>query len=315
MYALIQKALSLWGLQGAACEFVAGRENRVYRVSCDAGRYALRLRRPGYRSRSELLSELQWLEALYDAGLSVPRPVRTLSGAPIEHIDAHFIDVITWLDGPPLGRSGQLLALDGPETVFHGLGIQIANLHKACDAWTPPADFVRCEWNVDGLLGDAPLWGRFWDNPMLDRETGQLLTRFRQRALRDLRTHAGNLDYGLIHADLVRENVLLDGPDLHLIDFDDGGYGYRLFDIATALIKNCNEPRYAELKEALVAGYRHVRPLDTGPLDLFLALRAVTYVGWIVPRMHEDGAAERNSRFIASARRLCSHFLDTPEIL
>ena len=81
-----------------------------------------------------------------------------------------------------------------------------------------------------------------------------------------------SLDMGLIHADLVRENVLVNGSDLYFIDFDDGGFGYRLFDVATALLKNRAEPNYADLQTALIDGYRSLRALDTTQLDLFLAL-------------------------------------------
>ena len=33
--------------------------------------------------------------------------------------------------------------------------------------------------------------------------------------------------------DLVRENVMVDGDKLQLIDFDDGGFGFNLYDLAT----------------------------------------------------------------------------------
>ena len=184
----------------------------------------------------------------------------------------------------------------------------MARFHLACDAWDRPSGFKRCLWDAEGLLGDSPRWGRFWDNPTLDVITRDLLTEFRKKARYDLA--ALSLDTGLIHADLVRENVLLDGDTLRLIDFDDGGFGYRLFDVATALLKNRGEPNYSALQKALLDGYQSVRPLDMEPLDLFLALRAVTYVGWIVPRMEERGAQVRNTRFIKDAQDLCGAYLE-----
>lgn len=308
----LAKALALWGHETAVCTFVAGRENRVYHVRTDSGDFALRLKRPGYRTRAELLSELQWLEAMDRAGLSVPQPQPSLSGALLEEVDGLQVDLIGWLSGQPLGRSRDPLKLDDAQATFRALGAEMAKLHAACDAWQAPETFSRCHWDLDGLLGEAPLWGRFWDNPTLDGETAGLLTEFRETARRDLADRADALDFGLIHADLVRENVMLDGPALRMIDFDDGGYGFRLFDIATALLKNMAEPDFAQLKAALLEGYQAVRPLDIQALDLFMALRAVTYVGWIVPRMEEDGAPARNVRFINHARELCSQYLEQP---
>ncbi len=94
-----------------------------------------------------------------------------------------------------------------------------------------------------------------------------------------------------------------------MIDFDDGGYGFRLFDIATALVKYLDQPDYAALKDALTQGYLSVRPLDPAPLDLFMAIRAATYVGWNIERINEDGAAARNARFVATARDLARAYL------
>ena len=303
----IEQALALWGMSGARCDFIAGRENRVYKVVHEGAAYALRFKRPGYRDIAELTAELDWLAEMARAGLGVPAPRPSRNGKLLECIDGQFVDMITWLTGTPLGRSRKPLALPDPVRTFSDLGTEMARLHLACDSWTKPQGFTRCRWDDEGLLGDTPLWGRFWENPRLDRATRAMLLDFRGQATRALA--ALKLDFGLIHADLVRENVMIDGTDLHLIDFDDGGYGYRLFDVATALLKNRAEPNYPALKEALLDGYHSVRPLDMTHLDLFLALRAVTYVGWIVPRMEEDGSPVRNARFIKDAQELCGAWL------
>lgn len=309
MTELVSEALALWGLESAEFTFVTGRENQVYRVTTQAGDFALRIRRPGLRSDAELLSELQWLDAMDHAGLSVPRPHPSLSGALLETVGRRRVDMVGWLSGRPLGRTRVPLDIKAPETVFHNLGREMARLHLACDAWQRPNGFTRCHWDAEGLLGDAPLWGRFWENPTLDQPTRSLLERFRDEARQVLDVKAAGLDYGLIHADLIRDNVIVDGPVIRMLDFDDGGFGFRLYDIATALIKNLSEPNFNDLKAALIAGYRDLRPLDTTLLDLFLGLRAVAYIGWIVPRMEEDGSPVRNARFIKDAQDLCSAWL------
>lgn len=310
----VREALALWGLEGADYSFVAGRENRVYRVRSHCGDYALRIRRPGYRDEDELQSELAWLAALDKAGLQVPRPHPSRQGRLLERLGNVFVDLAGWFPGTPMGKSRVPLSLDNRNGVFHALGAEMARLHTACDAWQRPAEFRRCRWDIDGLLGNAPLWGRFWENPALDSPTRYLFLRLRQDA-RERLTHAlGRIDFGLIHADLVRENILLDGPIIRMIDFDDGGFGFRLFDLATVLLKNRVEPDYPALKAALVAGYHSQRPLDPTLLDMFLVLRALTYVGWIVPRIHEDGGLERNARFIAEARDLCVDYFETTTV-
>jgi Ser/Thr protein kinase RdoA (MazF antagonist) len=313
MTAAVGEALALWNLQEATCAFVAGRENQVYRLASAQGDFALRLKRPGYRSEAELASELDWMAAMDRAGLQVPRPMPSRNGRLLERVGGGFVDIVSWLPGRPVGQSRAPLQLaDGPKT-FHAIGVEMARLHGACDSWTRPAGFRRCAWDVDGLLGDTPLWGRFWENPTLDADTSQLFLHFRQVARHRLTDGASRLDHGLIHADLVRENVLLDGETVQMIDFDDGGFGYRQFDLATVLLKNRAEPNYPALKAALLEGYLSQRALDLGSLDIFLAIRALTYVGWIVPRIHEDGGTLRNARFVDEARRLCTAFLQGAE--
>lgn len=311
---LAAEALARWVASDASLSFVSGRENLVYRVATRDGDFALRIRRSGLRSRAELVSELAWLDAMDRAGLSVPRPVPSLSGSLLETVGGREADMTVWLKGSPLGRSGEPLRLGDAPQEFFRLGREIALLHDACDEFRPPEGFVRRRWDLDGLLGEEPLWGRFWENPTLDKETRGLLERFRREASRQLELRAGDLDHGLIHADLVRENVLLDdGHDRpRLLDFDDGGFGFRPFDIAGALLKNRKEPGYPELESSLVEGYRTARRLDVSLLGLFMALRAVTYVGWIVPRMSEDGSPERNARFIDDACDLCAAYFGEP---
>jgi Ser/Thr protein kinase RdoA (MazF antagonist) len=306
----VAEALALWGLESAKCSFVAGRENRVYRVKGPDGDVALRLKRPGYRQEDELRSELAWLAAMHRAGLPVPRPLPSRADQWLEPVGEGFADVIEWLPGSPMGQSRMALNLSDRTATFRSIGQEMARLHLACDAWTPPEGFRRCHWDLDGLLGETPVWGRFWDNPTLDRGTRDLFLRVRDLARKRLAQAQTDQDYGLIHADLVRENILLDGPVVRLIDFDDGGFGYRAFDVATTLLKNRAEPDYPELKAALIAGYRTKRALDLSQLDLFIVLRALTYVGWIVPRITEDCGAERNARFVAEAGDLCTAWLN-----
>ena len=104
-------------------------------------------------------------------------------------------------------------------------------------------------------------------------------------------------------------NIIVDESDLYFIDFDDGGYGYRVFEVATALLKHIEAPDYPSLQQALIDGYRTLRAIDLGSLDLFMALRATTYVGWNITRIGEAGGAHRNGRFIKTATMLVADYL------
>jgi Ser/Thr protein kinase RdoA (MazF antagonist) len=187
----------------------------------------------------------------------------------------------------------------------------LAKLHHISDEWKKPETFTRPHWNINGLLGQNPLWGRFWENPALSARERDLLLTARDKAQKRLTALAGTLDYGLIHADLARENILVSGDAVNLIDFDDSGLGFRVFDLAVALFRNRIEPDFDQLKASLLQGYLSERHLDIKLLDMFMMIRALSFVGWIVPRMQGIAdAPDRNRRFIAEACELATSFLD-----
>nr|WP_323777893.1 phosphotransferase [Amylibacter sp.] len=306
---LAQQAIARWDIAPTGLELAAERENRVFRVTTNSGVFALRQHRSGYRTDAELQSELAWMAAVQSAGLSVPKPISAKDGAHLQRVEDAQFDLLTWLPGRQLGTFGTPLDLADPEGSFQTLGAAMARLHNVSDDWTPPADFTRPAWDEDGLLGETPLWGRFWENPTLAHGQKELFETFRAKARAAL--GEGDHDFGLIHADLLRENILIDGADLHLIDFDDGGPGFRLFELATTIFRIRDEPNTAALQAALIDGYQSQRAINITHLPLFIALRACTYVGWIVTRMEIPNAASRNTHHINNATQIVANWLES----
>ena len=301
---LTRRALALWGLGAASARLIAARENHVYRVETPGRLLALRLHRPGYRSAAELTSELQWMAELARGGLALPAPVAALDGSLSQTLDNRPVDMLSWVEGQPMGSDGRLATLADPQAAYRRLGQEMARLHDLSDGWQRPPGFSRPAWDAEGLLGATPLWGRFWENPLLSADAAALLVQARDHIRARLDGLAERLDYGLIHADLVPENVVLTDAGPSMIDFDDGGFGYRLFDLATVLNRTLRETDSDKLGRALIDGYLSRRPLDLTALPLFQALRAFTYVGWIVPRLSEPNAVVRAERFIALAGKM-----------
>jgi Ser/Thr protein kinase RdoA (MazF antagonist) len=110
----------------------------------------------------------------------------------------------------------------------------------------------------------------------------------------------------------VPENLLVEEASLRLIDFDDAGFGWHMFELATALYFCLDDPRLEAIRAALLAGYDSVKPLtpqDRQALPLFLALRGVTYLGWIHTRPHSQPALELAPLLIERACILARHYL------
>lgn len=305
-----RKAALHWAFDTSDISLISNRENVIYKVAQQDKKYVLRLHRNGYRNAAELRSELQWMAALAQRGLQVPAPVATPDGVFIAEVDGVFVDALNMLPGAPLGKSGQLNDIEDPQAFFRDLGEKIAQFHELCDAWTAPDTFSRPKWNRQGLLGEAPIWGRFWEHPHLSPCEKSLLVDVREKADSILKAGEADLDYGLIHADLVGENILMQDGQMSFIDFDDGGWGFRDFELATTLLHFVNKPDYPDLRQGLLDGYSTRRDVDRDLFDLFVLLRATAFVGWVISRLREPGKAERSRLALDTALPLARAFVN-----
>jgi Ser/Thr protein kinase RdoA (MazF antagonist) len=304
-----QCALALWGGTGTP-RLISHRENAVFEVALPKGRAALRLHRPGYRTADEIRSELVWATALAQSGLPVPEAVPARDGALLHSLpDGPDVTVTTWIDGAPVGDGDTALGADGV-ALHHRLGDLLARLHDLSDAWTPPADFTRPPWDRAALTGPDPAWGRYWENPSLTGEERALILQARAKADAVLRD--GSADIGLIHADALRENVFQTDQGLTLIDFDDSGVGYRLYDLGAALSQSLEDPRLPQFAAALVQGYAARRPVQADRLAMFLMLRCFSSLGWVMPRYAADDP--KQVHYKARALKAARAFLTGPAL-
>ncbi len=99
---------------------------------------------------------------------------------------------------------------------------------------------------------------------------------------------------GLIHADVLRENVFVNDQLLSLIDFDDSGFGYRWYDLGTVLSQNLYEPAYPEIRAALIRGYASILPIHPAEVDAFTLARTLASVGWTAPRLPPHSPIHRS---------------------
>jgi Ser/Thr protein kinase RdoA (MazF antagonist) len=297
---LAREALTNWPGTYTDLKMAKYRENAVFSVYDALGsRYALRVHRYGYHRDDELRSELQWMAALGSAGIEVPQAVPTSAGSLMAKVtcagvpESRQVDMLTWLGGTPLSDLDAASA-EGTALNFR-VGALAARIHNQSATWPLPRGFARHAWNDDGLIG-PPLWGRFRDLQALEADELALIDRAVLRAKPELRAFGQkSQNYSLIHADFAPENLLYDGDRLSPIDFDDSGFGWHLFELATVLFAQMDEPDHVELREALVAGYRSERPLseeDYARLPLFLLLRSLTYLGWVHTRHETETARE-----------------------
>ncbi len=300
------EALYYWGSAGAPLRLVWQSENVVFETRLQGGvRAALRLHRPGYQGRGGIEAELAWCAELAAAGVPVAAPIRAVDGRFTAGLPGRVVSCVAWVEGEPLGAADAGLSGSAVLAQAGAVGGLIARLHNAIDAGAAPGG-RRPAWDAEGLLGETPRWGRFWEHPDLTPAEANLLLLARRRAFEAL---AEARDYGPIHADVIRGNVILGPAGLTLIDFDDSGPGWRLYDLASALVQSFGDPLMGAQAVALVAGYRGERPLaadQAALLPLFVALRAFASAGWVVSRTAPGDARRRAyaARAVAAGRAL-----------
>ena len=325
-------ALREFGIGSAQLQLVGISENVTFRADDDhSGQsYVLRLHRPGYHTLDELDSERMWLEALRSSGISVPTPVAAPDGrhfVPV-HVtegETRQVGLNLWAPGEIVGEL--LTAHDkstdaaGPTEIaepFGQLGALMATMHNQATSWTPPPSFQRHRLDLDGLLGDAPFWGPFWESPVLDeRERGLLITA-RDHCRTQLRRYGEpSRTFSMIHADLHLANLLTHEGKLGVIDFDDAGFGWHQYDIAVAMFHSRGTADFRAARQAFLHSYRAVRPISNDDLALvpmFELIRGMAILGWRAERPEvpwPEGQLEMfRSGVVAGCERLLSDDLD-----
>jgi Ser/Thr protein kinase RdoA (MazF antagonist) len=304
---LVAAALARFGLSlgpGASATFVRHGENTTYRVATDDGRqFALRIDRPGYQTIEATRSELAWMDSLRESGVRTPSAVPGVDGDPVQTVSmaddpARTTVMFDWINGVPLSAVGGL-------EPWARLGELMAQIHVHGRHWTRPAWFTRPAWDAEALVGDNPRWGPPDPSRVFSEEDRAALEACRAEVRSRLDAIGCATDrFGLIHADLGFENVLVaDDGTVTIIDFDDSGDSWYPFELASALYPHDRTDGFGERRDALVAGYRHVRELPEellAELPTFLMARRIQTLGWVFSRSETAHAERQRPRRLQS---------------
>jgi Ser/Thr protein kinase RdoA (MazF antagonist) len=263
----------------ATCDLLSEGLNDVYLVQSGADRYLLKLYRAGWRTRAEVLYEVEALLHMDRHGVDVALPVVGRDGSVACELPtpegARQAILFTWA----AGRADTPL----DESYARRIGRAAAAMHAATDDFRCP--HPRFSLDLEHLLSQ-PLNALL---PLLEDRPGEAnyLRRLAERLRRRLeRLPASALDWGFCHGDIASNNIHATEETLTLFDFDCGGSGWRAYDLATFQTAVVDGPeRYEEpvaLWRAFLAGYRERRPLgdvDLEAVSLFVAMRQIWILG------------------------------------
>lgn len=259
----------------------------------------VRLHRSGYHSAEEIRSELAWIAALRDeAVVSTPAPRLARDGEALQSLPDPQAP-----DGKRHAVAFDWVAGQNPDPAredlvpwFKVLGRLTARLHLHAQSWKRPAFFTRKAWTLDSILGPKALWGP-WNAAVGLTPEGQEVLAKASALITDRLTaygHDGDR-FGLIHGDLRLANLLAQDQTLHVIDFDDCGFSWFLFDFAAAISFHEQDPAVGAWQEAWLSGYQEVRPLgadDLAVIPSLMMMRRMQLSAWLASH-HEIPLAQQ----------------------
>ena len=292
---ILAKSTTLWDLpENITIRLINVSENLTYLLEV-SGIYKsiLRVHRPGYRTDIEIESELDWLDKLQSENLmAIPSAIRGKNGARIQKIrsqktgDVVNLVMFEFVEGYHPQEDQDHIEL------FHILGQMAATLHEQVRQWSRPTGFYRQHWNLDTILGENPVWGKWQDAPGITAEISSILTRAEKSLIQSISAFGkSSQNYGLIHADMRLANILLNRNQLTLIDFDDCGFGWFLYDFAASVSFIENHPKLEDFKQEWLEGYREVQSIsksDENMIDSFVMLRRLTLLAWVGSHSESD---------------------------
>jgi Ser/Thr protein kinase RdoA (MazF antagonist) len=290
-------------------------ENATFALCDSDGReLVLRVHRVGYSSAQEIRSELAWMKALRGDGV-----IETAAAVP--GADGQYVQVLESRSGGPKRFAVAFERLPGTEPDsrdaarwFERLGELTALMHRHAQSWRLPEGFQRKRWDFDAMVGPQGFWGSWRSGIGLDQAGVVILEKVLDVIRRRLERFGQGADvFGLVHADLRLANLLVDGTYLRIIDFDDCGFSWYLYDFATSVSFIEHEPIVPDLLSAWAGGYRKAMPLSEDALALmpsFVMLRRVLLTAWLASHAEVPFAREFGAGYTAGTVALAEALLE-----
>jgi Ser/Thr protein kinase RdoA (MazF antagonist) len=246
------------------------------------------------------------------AGISTPKAVPTASD-----------ELVVTLTDPDGGEDRHLVMfelLPGTEPsapdadTFAALGELTARMHAHARSWQRPQGFTRFRWDFEAAFGRRARWGRWQSAPGIGPSEREVLGSLELTLARRLAAYGDRPErYGLVHADLRLANLLVDPQTLSVIDFDDCGFSWYLYDLATAVSFFEHDDKVPDLIESWLGGYRrHLAMSEEEETEIwsFILFRRLLLLAWIGSHGEVDIARELGAGYTAASCELADRYLN-----
>ncbi|MGJ8522117.1 Serine/threonine protein kinase RdoA [Carnimonas sp. R-84981] len=253
-------------------------ENRVYAFRDeDLTPWVAKFYRPERWSDAAIADEHRLLGQLASAGVPVGDVWRNAEGVSLFHVEGQRLALFPQLRGraPELDDMGQLFALGQTIGRLHASSASLSLPHR------PRFDAASlCKESRDAVLSSGRLSGTTRDDYAAVSEA--IVRTIGRMSLPNVASIA-------VHGDCHPGNILGDGEQFALVDFDDCGYAPAVQDLWMLLSEHHEQDTQAQLSE-IIEGYEEYREFDRRELawiPLLRTCRLMRHSAWILNRWHD----------------------------
>jgi Ser/Thr protein kinase RdoA (MazF antagonist) len=263
--------------------------NAIFRLQSAEGKsYIIRVCRPGWRTTTDLRSEIMWLQDLaHNTDIGAPEPQPTRDDEPYVVVRAEGVPegrrcvVMSWIPGVQLGSRLS-------EANLYRMGVLFARLHKHAVCFSPPDGFTLRK--MDRVLARDEEDALFSPTNAcaFTPRARKALERTREAVSAEFqRLYANPTGLRVIHNDLWHGNIQVYHSRLRPLDFEDTIWGYPVQDVAMALqdlMVDVERDAYEPLQAAFRQGYESMCTWPeryAGQIDTFRAGRMLWVANYV----------------------------------
>ncbi len=272
---ILDRALSRYGIDPSEAEELDAFESFVYQCRHQGKDRILRISHSRRRPWESIAGEIDWLNYLFDRGMTVCRAVPSKSGDYCEILSDEREYFTAAVFERALGQPSNPEIWRPP--LFEAMGAMMGRMHALTQAYKPGnSRFKRPQWH-EAMAGMA--------EKFIPADQQTIIDKIDALNAETQRLPISPETYGLVHFDFHRGNFLVeDQGRIHLFDFDDSQCTWFADDIAIALFyaipPDCSSSddlaQASQFLTHFLAGYRsenQIPPEWLARLPLFLKRR------------------------------------------
>ena len=265
-----------WSFPGPIhCELLNRGMNDVYLIRDGSNRfYACRVWRSGFRSENNIIFETELLAFLNSKNINIPFPLESQNKSLYMEINApegkRYFSIFSWVDGYVFGSKPDI-------DKSYKLGAELAKIHEVMINFAPTVSReidmkVRLETEISYLL-------KMNTHRIDDLKWYQSAVGIMKNKLDEL--NSKKIPYGVVHGDFHLYNAFFKDKKITIMDFDNCGKYYLIFDICSFIWANDYVGIDQKISESFLKGYNSVRnhnDSELGLLNFFYALKELSFL-------------------------------------